>query len=65
MDFPSASAAPTRALDHDQSSHFNGGFDLRCSMADGRDDLAALPELNDGVEYDVMVLGTSIPLKPV
>lgn len=27
-------------------------------MADGRNDLAALPELSSGVEYDVTVLDT-------
>jgi hypothetical protein len=35
MDFPSASTAPTKALDHGQTIHCYRGFALRWSMADG------------------------------
>ena len=65
MDFPSASTAPTKALDHDQSSHCYSSFVLRWSMTDGRYNFATLPELNSGVEYDVTVLDACIPLMPI
>ena len=66
MDFLLASTAPTKALYHDQPGHCYSRVVLRWSMADGRYDLASLPELRSGVEYDVTVLDASnLPLMPI
>lgn len=42
-----------------------GGFILRWSMAYSRYDLATLPELNSGVEYDITVLDANLPPMPI